>query len=52
MYEDGDAREELMEYKINEGIKWISPRRFSERRKALYKDVISKPSKTIRSRKH
>lgn len=50
MYEDGDTEEGMIDYKINDGIKWISPRRFSERRKAIYKDVSTKPSKTIKSR--
>lgn len=50
MYEDGDMTEELIDYKINDGIKWISPRMFSKRREA-YNDVISKPSRTIKTRK-
>ena len=46
-----DIPEELIEYKINHGIRWVSPRRFSERRKAIYKDVISIPSIKVKSRK-
>lgn len=45
-----DLVEELIDYKINDGIKWVSPRRFSERRVMIYKDVSAKPSKTIKSR--
>jgi hypothetical protein len=52
MYEDEDmTEEELIDYKINDGIKWVSPRKFSKRRKMIYEDIISKPSKTIKSRK-
>jgi hypothetical protein len=46
-----DIPDELIEYKINDGIRRISPRRFSGRRKAIYKDVISTPSVKTRSRK-
>ena len=46
-----DIPEELIEYKINHGIRRVSPRRFSEKRKAIYKDVISIPSIKVKSRK-
>ena len=46
-----DIPDELIEYKINDGIRRVSPRRFSERRKAIYKDVVSTPSIKIKTRK-
>ena len=50
IHEDGESEEELIDYKINDGIKWVSPRKFSERRKAIYKTRTSKPLRTVKAR--
>lgn len=47
MHED-DVPPEILDYKINEGVKWVSPRRFSERRAALNISENSKPSTSTR----
>jgi hypothetical protein len=39
------TEEDLMDYKINDGIRWVSPRRFSERRKAVKNSKSGHPTR-------
>jgi len=55
LYEEDDPEAtelELINYKVNDGIKWFSPKKFSGRRALLDIDILGAPTKRIKTRKN